>query len=182
MTDYLLLFWIFFKTGLFTVGGGMAMIPLVQQELVERGYITLAQSIDMIAISQMTPGPFAVNCATFAGFNLAGIPGAVIATLGIVLPSMILCLLVARFFFRFCDNQIVKSVLSGIKPVVLALILSGLFSVFRSAILPALAFSAIDLPVLGIALVLSLLMVKTKISPALLVLLSGAFGAVFLRS
>jgi len=182
MTDYLLLFWIFFKTGLFTVGGGMAMIPLVQQELVEKGYMTLAQSIDMLSISQMTPGPFAVNCATFAGFNLAGIPGAAIATLGVVLPSMIICLIVARFIFSFCDNPIVRSVLSGIKPVVLALILSGLLSVFRSAILPELAFSAIDLPILGIAVVLSLLMVKTKISPALLILFSGAFGSVFLRS
>lgn len=182
MTDYLLLFWIFFKTGLFTIGGGMAMIPLIQQELVERGYLTMTQSVDMVAISQMTPGPFAVNAATFAGFNLAGIPGAVVATLGITLPSMILCVIVARFFFRFCESPVVRSTLWGIKPVVLALVLSGLFSIFRSAVLPELAFSAIDFPVLAIAVVLSLLMLKTKISPVLLILLSGTFGAVFLRS
>ena len=182
MTDYLLLFWIFFKTGLFTIGGGMAMIPLIQQELVARGYLTAAQSVDMVAISQMTPGPFAVNAATFAGYNIAGIPGALVATLGIMLPSVIICLIVARFFFRFQENPVIRSILSGIKPVVLALILSGLISVFRSSVLPEPAFTAIDFPVLAIAIVLSFLMLKTKISPALLILLTGAFGAVFLRS
>ncbi len=184
MAELLTLFWIFCKIGLFTIGGGMAMLPLIQQELVRRGLMTLAESIDMVAISQMTPGPFAANCATFVGMKLYGIPGAVAATAGVALPSIVICLLVSRWFFKFNGSPAIKSVLSGIKPIVAALVLSGLVSVAASALFPggfAFSIAALDIPVLVIAALLSVLMLKTKISPALLVVGAGVFGAIFLR-
>lgn len=182
MAELLTLFWLFCKVGLFTIGGGMAMLPLIQQELVDRGLMSISESIDMVAISQMTPGPFAANCATFVGMRLYGISGAIAATAGVALPSLVICLLVSRWFFRFSGSPVVKSVLSGIKPVVAALVLSGLISVAYSALFPAgLAFSAMDIPVLVISAVLTALMLTTKISPALLVVAAGLFGAFFLR-
>lgn len=179
--DLLRLFWIFCKIGMFTIGGGMAMIPLIQQELVDRNLMTLQESIDMVAISQMTPGPFGVNCATFSGMRLYGLAGAVVATLALALPSFIICLLVSRWFFKCKSSPELSSILLGIKPIVLALILTGLFSIGMETIFPYSTFASIDIPVVCIAAVLSVLMIATKFSPALLVLAAGVFGAIFLR-
>lgn len=181
MSELWTLFYIFAKIGLFTIGGGMAMLPLVQQELISRGLMSIKQAIDMVAISQMTPGPFAVNCATFSGMQLYGIPGAIFATVGVALPSFILCLLVSRWFFAYNNSPVIRSLLSGIKPVVLALIVSGLFSIGKTALFPQYTFASLDLPVLAIAAIVSFLLIKKKASPVLLVLLSGAFGAIFLK-
>lgn len=184
MAELLSLFWIFCKIGLFTIGGGMAMLPLIQQELVKRGLMTLSESIDMVAISQMTPGPFAANCATFVGMKLYGIAGAVAATAGVALPSLVICLIVSKWFFKFSSSPAVKSVLSGIKPIVAALVLSGLVSVAASSLFPegfSFSLAALDIPVLIIASLLTVLMLKTRISPALFVVGAGVFGAVFLR-
>ncbi len=92
------LYLIFLKIGFFTIGGGMAMLPLMQKELVSRELMTLAETVDMVAISQMTPGPFAVNAATFAGMKLYGVAGAAVATLGVITPSVVLTMIVAKFF------------------------------------------------------------------------------------
>jgi chromate transporter len=180
MAELFTLFFIFAKIGLFTVGGGMAMIPLIQQELIERSMMSIRQTIDMVAISQMTPGPFAINSATFSGMQLYGIPGALVATAGVSLPSFIICLLVSRWFFAYQHSPVIRSVLAGIRPVVLSLILSGLVSVGGSALFPDTLFSSLDLPVLIIALTASFLMIRLKASPVLLVLLSGTFGTIFL--
>ena len=181
MTELLSLFFIFAKIGLFTVGGGMAMIPLVQQELVQRGLMTITQAVDMVSISQMTPGPFAVNCATFSGMQLYGLPGAFFATAGVSLPSFILCLLVSRWFFAYNQSPVIKSVLAGIKPIVFSLIFSGLISLGGTAIFPGASFQSIDIPVLFIALASSFLMIRLKASPILLIIISGVFGAVILK-
>jgi chromate transporter len=174
------LFLIFAKIGLFTIGGGLAMIPLIQQELIAQGYMTTQQAVDMVAIANMTPGPFAVNSATFAGLQLAGIPGAAAATLGTVLPSFFICIAVARYFFKYVDSPQAQSVLSGIRPVVYALILSGMISICGHAVFPG-GFAAMpDFPVLAIGIVLSALMWKTKINTIWLIAVAGAFGAVFL--
>lgn len=183
MAELLTLFWIFCKIGLFTIGGGMAMLPLVQQELVKRGLMTMSETVDMVAISQMTPGPFAANCATFVGMRLYGIPGAIAATAGVILPSLVICLIVAKIWRRFNKSPLVKSVLSGLKPVVAALVLSGLVSVAASALFPggfAFSLAALDIHVLIIAAVLAAAMLKTKVSPVLLILAAGVYGAVFL--
>lgn len=181
MTELIALFFIFAKIGLFTVGGGMAMLPLVQQELIARGLMTASQTVDMVAISQMTPGPFAVNCATFSGMQLYGIPGALFATLGVALPSFIICLLVSRWFFVYNSSPVIRSILAGIKPVVLSLILSGLISVATTSLFPDASPASIDIPVLVIAAVVSYLLIRKKANPVVLVLLSGLFGSIFLR-
>ena len=120
---YLQLFWTFFKIGLFTFGGGYAMIPLISQEVVGLNWLTEAQLINYIGISEATPGPFAINIATFVGATQGGFFGAVCSTLGVVLPSFIIILLVASIFRHFEENKFVKGALRGINPVVYALII-----------------------------------------------------------
>lgn len=180
--ELLSLFFIFFKIGLFTFGGGMAMLPLIQQELVTRGLMTAAQSVDMVAISEMTPGPFAINSATFVGMQLYGVPGAVMATLGVILPSVILCLIVARIFQRFRNSLIMRSVLSGIRPVVLALIATSLISVASNALFPNGFTGYFDWPVLLLAVFVFVLLQTGKIHPIFLIAVSGVVGAFCLRT
>ena len=181
LLDLLTLFLLFFKIGLFTFGGGMAMLPLIQQELVQRGLMTASQAVDMVAISEMTPGPFSVNSATFVGMQLYGIPGAIAATLGVVLPSVILCLLVARILKRFQQNLILRSALSGIRPAVLALITFSLIGIASGALFPIGFPSPFYWPVLLIALVVFVLLQTGKISPFFLIVAAGGVGALFLR-
>ena len=102
---FLELFWVFFLIGAFTFGGGYAMIAMIQQQVVSRGWMETAQIIDFIAIAESTPGPIAVNMATFVGSQMGGVWGAVCATLGIVLPSFVVILIVARCFRAFCASK-----------------------------------------------------------------------------
>lgn len=177
--DLLRLFWIFFKLGLFTVGGGYAIVPLLQQELTSNGLMTLQETLDMVGISQMTPGPLAVNAATFAGMKMYGVAGAIVATLGVTLPSVCLSLLVAVFFFKYVRNRGVQAALSGVRPVVMALIVSSAVSIARETLWtgssPAWAEAG-----MAAACIAVLLTVK-KISPVMLMCVCGLLGALFLR-
>jgi len=179
MIRLLQLFWLCLRVGLFTFGGGAAIVPLIQQSLVAEGFMTTNEAIDMVAISQMTPGPFSINAATFAGTKLAGVLGAVVATLGMILPSLVITLLIARFFFSFHQKTAVKAALSGIRPVVLALIAGSVWVIARQSLF----FTGWtpDWAVVVLALTVFVLLWRTKISPALLLVLCGAFGAIFLR-
>ena len=105
---YLMLFYEFFKTGLFAVGGGMATLPFLDAMALKTGWFTQAQLIDMIAISESTPGPIGVNMATYVGFTTAGPLGSIIATLGLIAPSIIVILIIAKFLSKFKDSPIVK--------------------------------------------------------------------------
>lgn len=118
------LFWTFFKIGLFTFGGGYAMIPLIQSEVVSMGWLTESEVLDFIAISESTPGPLAINMATFVGTSQAGFLGAVCATLGVVLPSFIVILIIASVFKNIRQNKWYKGAVSGVMPFVSALIVS----------------------------------------------------------
>lgn len=118
------LFYTFFLIGLFTFGGGYAMIPLIQEQVVGKGWIEGETLTDFIAISEVTPGPFAINISTFVGNNVGGVFGAICATLGVVLPSLIIIIVVAIILNKFMKNRFVQGALSGVKPIVLALILS----------------------------------------------------------
>jgi len=131
------LFITFFKIGLFTIGGGYAMIPLIQQEIIDHGWMTLAELIDIIAISEMTPGPFAVNAATFVGIKTTGLAGGLFATLGVTFPSFVIVVLVARYFTHFQNHPIVQSVLYGLRPAVIGLIASSAFLIGKAAFLNA---------------------------------------------
>ena len=119
---YLLLFYEFFKIGLFAIGGGLVTVPFLFDLAEHYPWFTASELADMIAVSESTPGPLVVNMATFAGYKAAGISGAVIATFGLVLPSLIIIMLVSRLLTKFSDNPYVQSILSGIRPAVIALI------------------------------------------------------------
>jgi len=126
---YLTLFLTFFKIGICTFGGGYAMIPLIESEVLAHGWMSAEQLIDFIAVSESTPGPFAVNISTYIGSVCGGIPGALCATLGVILPSFLIILIVAKFLKKFKESLAVKGVMSGLKPAVVALIGAAILSV-----------------------------------------------------
>jgi chromate transporter len=128
------LFVSFFQIGLFSFGGGYAMIPLIQHELERHGWMTPAQFVDIIAISQMTPGPLAVNAATFVGYRIAGIPGGFIATLGVALPSLILIMSLSVFFFRYRMHPLQRKLFYCVRPAILGLIADAAISVMQTSL------------------------------------------------
>lgn len=120
------LFWSFFQIGLCSIGGGYAAMPLIQNQVVDiHHWMTMPQFVDIITISQMTPGPIAINSATFVGIQIAGIPGAIIATLGCIVPSCIIVLTIAYFYYKYQKLTIVQGVLGGLRPAVVAMIASA---------------------------------------------------------
>ncbi len=131
------LFYTFFKIGLFTIGGGYAMLPLIQEEVTQNGWMDPTQLLNFIAVSESTPGPFAINIATYVGSVMGGVPGAVCATLGVVLPSFLIILIVSYFYGKFRQNKIVKGCMSGLQPAVIGLIGAALVSTCLTVFLPA---------------------------------------------
>ncbi len=170
------LFFTFFKIGLFTFGGGYAMIPLIKEEVVSNNWLSLLEVIDFIGISESTPGPFAVNIATFVGFNVNGVSGAILATLGVVLPSFVIIYLIARYFKDFTKNPYVKNALSGIRPVVIGLIYSSAISIAISIFIKESAFDIYGIIILGI--ICFLYMKFKKIHPILLISISAILGLI----
>ena len=125
------LFWSFFQIGMFSIGGGMAAIPLIQNQVVNlHHWLTLTEFTDLITIAEMTPGPIAINSATFVGIRIAGIPGAIISTVGCIFPSCIIVSLLAWIYFKFKELAVVQGVLSGLRPTIVALIASAGLSIF----------------------------------------------------
>lgn len=124
------LFYTFFCIGLFTFGGGYAMIPMIQGQVVGKGWISESALTDFIAISEVTPGPFAINIATFVGNTVGGVGGSILATLGVILPSLIIVIIVAKILEKFIKNKFVQGALDGVRPIVLALILSTTLLLF----------------------------------------------------
>jgi chromate transporter len=176
--ELLRLFLIFLKIGFFTIGGGLAMLPLMQRELTANGLMTMAETVDMVAISQMTPGPFAINASTFAGMKLYGVAGAAAATLGVVTPSVVITIIVAKFFLAYSRRQGVRDAMAAIRPVVTGLILAAALMISYEALLRGGA----DIPALCVAAAaLALMLTVKKLSPILLIIVCGALGAVFLR-
>jgi len=131
---YLQLFWSFFIVGLFSFGGGYAALPLIQEQVLEiHNWLTPAEFLDILTISQMTPGPIAINASTFVGTKIAGIPGAIIATIGCITPSCIIVLILAVLYYKFKGISIVEGIIKGLRPAVVALIASAGFSVLLTA-------------------------------------------------
>ena len=132
---YLQLFWSFFQIGLFSFGGGYAALPLIQAQVVEGyGWLSSSEFFDLITISQMTPGPIAINAATFVGTRIAGPLGAVVSTLGCVLPSCVVVSVLALAYFRYRGLAAIQGALSGLRPAVVALIASAGLSLLISAL------------------------------------------------
>lgn len=133
---YLELFYVFFLVGAFTFGGGYAMVAMIQQQVAARGWMSTERILDFVAISESTPGPIIVNLATFVGTEYGGILGAVCATLGVVLPSFIVILIVARCYQAFRKSQWVQAVMNGLKPAVVGLIGAALLPVIAAIFAP----------------------------------------------
>ena len=170
------LFWTFFKIGAFTFGGGYAMLPLIQAEVAAHGWMGAEELVNFVAVSESTPGPFAVNISTFVGTRLAGIPGAVCATLGVTLPSFIIILIVAKCFARFKSSALVQGCMSGLRPAVVGLIATALLSVGQTVFFPdGIAFGAAFLVSLGVFL-LSAVLAFRKLHPIWIILISAAIG------
>lgn len=130
MTLIFKLFFSFIQVGLFSVGGGYAAIPLIQNQIVEVHHLlTMSEFTDLITIAEMTPGPISINSATFVGTRLSGIPGAIICTLGCIIPSFFICLLLAHFYYKYRSFGGVQTVLSALRPAVVALIASAGLSI-----------------------------------------------------
>jgi len=171
----------FFRLGLFTIGGGYAMLPLIQKEVQRYGWMTAEEFIDMIAIAEMTPGPVGVNTATFVGFRQAGFLGAVAATTGIALPSLILVIAVSKVLDKFREHPLVSRMLLGIRPVVAGLIASAALFVAEAAFRRAgmHGLSSIDPLAVLVAAVSAVLVRRFKVHPIAVILGAGAAGIVF---
>ena len=180
---YIQLLWSFIQIGLFSIGGGYASLPLIEHQMVDvHGWLTASQLTDIVTISQMTPGPIALNAATFVGTRIGGLPGAIVATLGCVLPSCIIVLALAWVYTKYKDLSLLRGILAGLRPAVVALIASAGLTILISAlfvndVLPH-ALSDVD----GIAVVLFVLSLvilrKWKPDPILVMVGSGVIGAI----
>ena len=140
---YLQLFWEFCKAGLFAVGGGLATLPFLQDISQRTGWFTADQLADMVAISECTPGPIGVNMSTYTGYIVGGVPGAVVATLGLIFPSIIVILIVAGILKAFKDNKYVKAAFYGLRPASTGLIAAACLSVGMIALLGGTEFTGI---------------------------------------
>jgi chromate transporter len=168
------LFWEFIKIGAFTFGGGYAMIPLIEKEIVNKyHWLTTKQFVDLIAIAEMTPGPIAVNSATFVGYKVARFWGAVSATLGVVLPSFLIIWAIASVFFSFQDNQIVQAVFKGLRPAVLGLIIVAALSITRVAVSDYKSALILIFVVAGVWIL--------KVHPILALTISAIIGVIFFK-
>ena len=177
---YLILFWEFAKVGIFCVGGGYASMPLIQAAVVDTyHWMSLGEFVDIFTISQMTPGPIGINAATFAGMKIAGIPGAVCATVGFCTPSLFLGIILANLFFRYGDIGPIRGILNGLRPAVVALIaVAGIsfvvLALWNTETLPE-DLSALD-PLGVIILALSLVAVRRKVGVINLLAGTGVAG------
>jgi chromate transporter len=174
------LFLIFMKIGAFTFGGGYAMIAMIQAEAERNGWLTQEQLVDFVALSESTPGPLAVNMATFVGLKTGGILGAVIATAGIVLPSFIIILIIAKCFEKYQKSKAVAGIMSGLNPAVVGLIGAAFISVARTVFFPSgVSFAALSEASFWVFLgifALTAVLAFRKVHPIRIILLSAAIG------
>ena len=177
------LFFTFFKIGLFTFGGGYAMLPLIQAEVIANKWMKNEALVNFIAVSESTPGPFAINIATYIGSVMAGIPGSVFATLGVVMPSFIIILTVAKFFEKFKENKTVKGCMTGLKPAVIGLIGSAVVSIgktvfFPSGITASVFYDKMFYVSIIIFALMAFLTLKKKLHPILIICISAVIGII----
>lgn len=164
------LFMTFFKIGAFTIGGGYAMLPLIQREVVEtHQWLTEDEFMDILAIAEATPGPVAINTSTYVGYKMAGVKGSLICTLGTVLPSFTIILLIVKFFWQYRQNPLIEKVFLGIRPAVAALIFSAVYKMGRHMEVNIWHIIGAGLTILAILLL--------DISP-IYIILTAAFGSI----
>lgn len=177
------LFFAFLQVGLFSVGGGYAAIPLIQEQIVNiHGLMTLEEFSDLITVAEMTPGPISINSATFVGMRIAGIPGVLLCTIGCIIPSFCICLTLAHFYYKYRSVKGVRVVLGAMRPAVVALIASAGASILMLALFQAelgeIVLENIRYVELGIFIIALFLLRKFKVNAITIILGSGVVGTV----
>lgn len=166
------LFLIFAQIGLFAFGGGYAILPLIEKEIVNNfHWLTYKEFLEVVTISQLTPGPISINAATFVGYKVGGILGSIVATVSVCLPSVIIILIVVRFLKKFETNIWVTNILKGLRPAVVALIASAAYSIVKGG-------GISDIIGIIIGVVSFLLLRSKKLNPILILILAGIVGVI----
>jgi chromate transporter len=177
------LFWSFFQIGLFSIGGGYAALPLIEEQIVNiHHWLSVEEFTDVITISQMTPGPISINSATFVGIKIAGIQGAIIATLGCIFPSCVIVLTVGYFFQKYRNFKLVQGIMNGLRPAIVSLIASAGITILITTIWHTGEFSTkiSDIDFISIILILVSFAIirRWKINPIWVILGSGVVGLI----
>ena len=168
------LFWSFFQIGLFSIGGGYAAMPLIQEQVVDlHPWLTMTQFADIMTIAEMTPGPIGLNCATFAGMRVAGILGSMISVLGVLMPTFTICAVAAVFFQKFKDSRILKTIMVGVRPAALGIIIAVMISLSRTNYLVA---GTVSMKAAAVGLIAFFLLTKGKWSVPKVIVLSAFLG------
>ena len=183
---YLTLFLEFLKIGLFTFGGGYAMIPLIREAVLKHGWLDETQFLNMIGVAEVTPGPIAVNMATYVGSTQAGFLGALLCTLGVILPAFIIMLLISILLKKFMKNRFVQAALGGIKFVAIALIMASAITIFADVLFPYTTNNGVLIAPNGTAIKMFILIVagyfllkvllKKKPGPISIIIMSAIVG------
>ena len=180
---YIQLFLSSLQVGLFSFGGGYAALPLIQSQIVDaHRWLDVKEFTDLITLSQMTPGPIAINSATFVGIKVAGVPGALAATLGNILPSCIIVTAIAKLYLKYRKLDLLQGVLKSLRPAVVALIASAGVSILKNAFLEAgsvLSVTGINIPLFVIFLICLILLCRKKWNPIIVMLLAGILNVIF---
>lgn len=177
---YLRLFISFFKIGLFTFGGGYAMLPLIEKEVISNNWMTLDELVNFVAVGESTPGPFAVNISTYVGSVVGGVLGAIAATFGVVLPSFIIILILAKCYEKFKESKIVKGCMNGLHPAVVGLIAAAAMSIGKTVFhigAETIVFNSGAFISIGI-IVVAIFMLYKKLNPVWVICVSGLIGIV----
>lgn len=178
---YIKLFLTFLKIGAFTFGGGYAMLPLMQQEVLNNNWMSEEQLLNFIAVAESTPGPVAINMATYIGVETGGIFGAICATFGVVLPSFVVIMIVAKFYAKYKNSFVVKSCLTGLRPVVVGLIASAVITLGYGVFFPSgISLASFDFGFVSSVIIFAIVVFLAfkKVNPIYLILGSAGLGIV----
>lgn len=177
---FLQLFWVFLKIGILGFGGGYAMLSMIQFEVVEKhGWMSMTEFADVVALSQMTPGPISINCATYVGYQVGGIFGSLLASFSIVLPSLLLLYFVLRFLLKNKDNFVIKTTLKNLKLFIAGLIFAAAMMMMNSSNFPDFGIGENNISVI-ICVLTFVCVFFFKVNPMIMIALSGIAGLLFL--
>lgn len=181
---YWKLLWSFLQVGLFSFGGGYGILPVIQQQVVNQNHwLTLKEFTDVVTISQMTPGPIALNASTFVGMKMSGILGAIVATFGCAFPTAVLALIVGHYYYKYRDMTLVKGIFEGLRPAIVSLIASAgmsilFLSLFNTEVFTVGVLSHVDWKAVVMFVISLFILRKWKTNPIYIMIGSGAVGAV----
>lgn len=173
LTLYLELFFVFFKIGLFSFGGGIAMLPVIEREILARSWLTSSEFIKIVGVSQITPGPISINAASFVGLRVGGLIGSVVSTVALSLPSVIIMIMISSFLIRVQSHPIKINIFRGVKSVSIVLIIYAAYSIGVDAFLVEGDIQTIAVALFALAL---FCLRKTSIHPLIIIISSGIFG------